>query len=53
MSKTHFDVDLEAELEGVEDSDEDMDKVPSYINFCCCITTIYQYLSCQLIYISV
>ena len=33
MSKTHFDVDLEAELEGVEDSDEDMDKVPSYIKF--------------------
>ena len=31
MSKTHFDVDLEAELEGVEDSDEDMDKV-SYLH---------------------
>ena len=27
MSKTHLDVDMEAELEGIEDSDEDMDKV--------------------------
>ena len=27
MSKTHLDVDMEAELEGIDDSDEDMDKV--------------------------
>ena len=43
MSKTHFDVDLEAELEGVEDSDEDMDKVPSYIKFFVVNTTIYRF----------